>query len=154
MQPVLNIILTKSTSQMTKPECWQEEQFQAPGRAEQGRGRGVNRLTRRRSIISLLRSSVRGSRLNTTHIFEFNIKKKLLEQLIPNHHHTLRVGPRPTGGSPVAAWRIQQTIISIRLVSCRSSNASSDGPGSSKRRSVMHSQSFIISFDSMSESTR
>ena len=33
------------------------------------------------------------------------------------------VGPRPTGYSPVAACLTLQTIISIRLVSCRSSNA-------------------------------
>jgi len=33
------------------------------------------------------------------------------------------VGPRPTGYSPVAACLTLQTIISMRLVSCRSSNA-------------------------------
>jgi len=32
-------------------------------------------------------------------------------------------GPRPTGYSPVAACFTLQTIISIRLVSCRSSRA-------------------------------
>ena len=49
--------------------------------------------------------------------------------------------PLPTGGSQVAAWRIQHTIISIKLVSCLSSRSSSLGPGSSSNRSVMHSQS-------------
>jgi len=34
------------------------------------------------------------------------------------------VGPRPTGYSPVAACLTLQTIISMRLVSCRSSSAS------------------------------
>jgi hypothetical protein len=50
-QPVLNVILTKSTTQITKPECSLQEQFQNSGRAEQGRGRGVNRFPQRRSII-------------------------------------------------------------------------------------------------------
>ena len=36
---------------------------------------------------------------------------------------TFRVAPRPTGDSPVAACRAQQTMISIKLVSCLSSSA-------------------------------
>lgn len=67
---------------------------------------------------------------------------------------TFLVGPRPTGGSPVAACLIQQTIISMRLVSCRSSKGSSMGPGSSSSKSVIHSQSFIISLLSIRESTK
>jgi len=35
-QPGLNVILAKSTAQTTKPACLLEEQFQAPGTAEQG----------------------------------------------------------------------------------------------------------------------
>jgi hypothetical protein len=67
LQPGLNEILTKSTAQTTKPECLLEEPFQVPGRAEQGRGKGLKRVTRRRSIFSLLNSYVRGSRLNMAH---------------------------------------------------------------------------------------
>ena len=65
LQTVLNVILTKATSRTTKPQCSLEEQNQAPGRTEQGTGRGVKRFTWRRSIISLLRTYVRSSRLNT-----------------------------------------------------------------------------------------
>jgi hypothetical protein len=83
-QPGLNVILTKSTAQTTKPECWQNEQFQAPGRSEQWRGRGVTRFTRRRSIISLLCSYVRGSRLNTAQY------SHLLPCLHPLRHVTSR----------------------------------------------------------------
>jgi len=41
------------------------KQFQVPGRGETVRGRGVNRFTLCRSLISYSRSSVRGARLNT-----------------------------------------------------------------------------------------
>ena len=39
---------------------------------------------------------------------------------------SFRAGPRPTGYSPVAACFTQQTMISIRLVSCRSSIAENE----------------------------
>ena len=39
---------------------------------------------------------------------------------------SFRAGPRPTGYSPVAACFTQQTMISIRLVSCRSSMAENE----------------------------
>jgi len=67
-QPGLNVVSAKSTAQTTEPECLFEEQFHAPGRTEQGRGRGVKWFTQRRSIISLLRSYVWGSRLNTAQL--------------------------------------------------------------------------------------
>jgi hypothetical protein len=51
---------------MTKPECPLQDQFQALGRAEQGRGRGVNQFTQCKSIILFHGSCARGSRLHGT----------------------------------------------------------------------------------------
>ena len=50
-------------------------------------------------------------------VHEIIITKKVTAQF------TFRVAPRPTGDSPVAACRAQQTMISIKLVSCLSSSA-------------------------------
>jgi hypothetical protein len=67
LQPVLNVILTTWTAQMTKLQRLPQDQFQALGRAEQGRGRGVNWFTWRKSIISFLGFCARGSRINMAH---------------------------------------------------------------------------------------
>jgi hypothetical protein len=56
LQPVLKVILTMLTAQTTKPECLTQDQFQAPGRAEQRRGRCGKWFTRRKSIMSFVGS--------------------------------------------------------------------------------------------------
>jgi len=58
---------------MTQPDCLLQDQFQAPARAEQGTGRGVNWFTWHKSIILFLGSCARGSRLNMAHYFDIFI---------------------------------------------------------------------------------
>ena len=51
---------------------------------------------------------------------------------------TFLLGPRPTGDSPVAACLTQHTMISIRLVSCRSSNAAHMNTHVTQRNVAQH----------------
>jgi hypothetical protein len=57
--------LTESAAQTTEPDCPHQEEFQALGGTEQGKGGGINRFTECGSIISFLGSCVRGLRINT-----------------------------------------------------------------------------------------
>ena len=65
--PSLDVILAQGNCSDDQTGVNLGEEFQVPGRTETVRGRGANRFTPRRSVISYSRSDVRGSRLNMAH---------------------------------------------------------------------------------------
>jgi hypothetical protein len=71
---------------------------------------GINVETQSALITQVLRTGLwkmdqkfQGYPGSAENVLSSTLTGKFPEQLRLNHRHTLRVGPRPTGGSPVAA---------------------------------------------------